>query len=704
MKNPWEQDGAENGEPLSFSSPENNNEIPEGGEPVQKKRTFLLVLEGIGLLILVPALLLVLLYRNTRLIVAAEMTGSLPEAALFARNGEDAEYRMDTSSIRYKEPCVQLVKVAVAGKPRLCLLVLEDTTPPAADFVSMTIGAGETLTADKFITNLKDAQPVAVSFRTKPVFGKTGEQQVAIRLMDLSGNESTVSGLLTIRDVKSTELVLEAGGPLPEAGSLAYHAGDKVQYISGADEIDTSVPGVYSLEVEVEGNRSELTVTVEDTVPPDFTVKTVFLKPGETASVEDFLDTSVDETALTFRMLNEPDYTSRDIQQVLIEAEDLGGNKTVCSAELFISPIPAITVEADDTYLRAETLGEDVKILSHLKLNKTGAYMVKCSASGEECYALVTVEDTVAPVVKTRDAEGYLHFEPDPSILIKSVRDKTDVTFEFKTAPDKDSEEPQEVTVICTDGGGNVTEVTAVLTLTPDTTPPVLYCPKTTYCYIGDTVSYFAEVAAEDDRYGEVDITVDNSLVNIYGAGTYPVTYIATDLAGNETRVTVNFVFIEPGVTEEQYNEAVDALYNKIITPGMDLKHQGKAIFDWVYKHMTYHARSNKKDWKYEAWRGITYKVGDCFTFCAVARALLEKAGAKIMVVTREGGWANTHHWWLLVDLGTGYYHYDPINVGPKNYKCFMRTDAEVKKKNRMFWAFDSSKYPATPTEKFELD
>ena len=684
-------------------------EKTEKTEPEQpgsgKKRRLRLVLAGLFLLVVVPVLLFLYLYKDIDPYIVVEMTGQCPDPALLVRSGVPAHFMMADDAADFSVPGRKLVNIAVNGHARLCVLELVDTTPPEAEFREMTIGMSETRTPDKFLASLKDAQPVAVRFETEPEFGKAGTQQVTILMTDMSGNTSSVSGPLIILPLNTDKITIEAGGTFPDPTLLLYSSADTAEYAAELDTVDLHVPGNYVIPISVSGTVFPVTVVVEDTVAPELEVRPVFIKPGETVTAEDFIVSAKDETALTFTLLTQPDYNAIDIQRVEIGAEDLGGNRTLAEADLFISPLTPVTVEAQPGYLTPAMLGDDeVKIISYLRLNHVGAYKVKCERDGEIFHALVTVTDTVAPAIVAQDNEAYLHLMPDPALFVARAEDMTDITYTFEAAPDLESEEPQQVVVLCEDEGGNVTRISAILTLTPDVTPPKLYCPEITYCYIGEPVSYFATVAAVDERGGEVEITVDNSKVNIYEEGVYPVTYTATDPAGNQTSRTVKFSLIEPGVTQKAFDDAVDKLYNKIIPPGTDIKHTAYIIYQWIYKNIVYRVRANKKDWKYEAWRSITYKNGDCFSYCAVARALLEKAGARVMVVTREGGYAGTHHWWLLVDVGTGYYHFDAINVGPKNYECFMRTDEEVRRQNKLFWAFDKKKYPATPTERFTLD
>ena len=123
-------------------------------------------------------------------------------------------------------------------------------------------------------------------------------------------------------------------------------------------------------------------------------------------------------------------------------------------------------------------------------------------------------------------------------------------------------------------------------------------------------------------------------------------------------------------------------------------------IVDTTY---TYSSSSAKRwDWKREAWRGLTRKRGGCFTFCAAARVLLEKIGARAIFITRNSG---IRHDWLLVDLGTGWYHFDPLNSGPSaKFQCFMLTTKEVQDLYPFFWRFNEKNYPELADTPFVRD
>ena len=123
----------------------------------------------------------------------------------------------------------------------------------------------------------------------------------------------------------------------------------------------------------------------------------------------------------------------------------------------------------------------------------------------------------------------------------------------------------------------------------------------------------------------------------------------------------------------------------------MTLGEKVYAVYDYVYTHVRYSAKSDKTDWRREALRGIQNGKGDCFTSNSLARALLEQTEAEVFSMQRKS--FNTNHYWLLVNVGTGWYHFDATNSREHGYKCRMWTDEQCSVMGR-FWAYEVSACP----------
>lgn len=672
-------------------------------QPLSKKEKLLMMGEGL-LCLLILAGSFLFLYTDIRPVVRWELDGTVPPASVFVRGEGQATYAGSLKAGDWSKPGLHLLLVEQSGHRRLALLSIEDTIAPRAQGLSLTLGVDEEVTPDKCISGLTDEQLVAVSFVQAPVFHEAGEQDVEILLEDLSGNRSTVTAHLTTLGVQP-QVVIEAGAPLPEASAFLPNETLSGEFVTDTSTLSTAHAGLLALEIEVEGEVYTTHLLVQDTVAPVVTGRLVYCKPGETAAPEAFIAEFADETDVTFAFAEEPDWEKLGYRTVTLTATDEGGNAVKVRTGLFISPIAPVTVEATGELLRGDQLGEGVYLYSRLTLDALGTFELTARAGEEACPVLISVVDTTPPVLEAEaEQEGYLGFPSPADAFIQSGFDATGYTCTFEKEPDWNLEGSQNVTVLGEDMAGNVSACTFRLTLKKDDVPPEILYVQNLSGYIGESVSYLKTVVCEDNCDGALSVQVDTSGVDIYKPGTYKVIYRAEDSAGNVAEKSCTLTLVEARVTEAEFEAAVNNCYNSIITEDMSLPEKGYAIFQYTNRNIRYKASSDKKDWKYEAWRGITTGRGDCFTFCSVARALLEKAGADVQVVTRFGGKKNTRHWWLLVDLGTGYYHFDAINVGPKNFTCFMRTTEEVLKRSRNFWSFNQSLYPATPTKPFSME
>lgn len=672
-------------------------------QPLSKKEKLLMVGEGL-LCLLILAGSFLLLYKDIRPVVHWELDGSLPDASVFVKNGGAGVYCGSLKEGDWTSPGRHLLMVEKEGHRRLVVLSIEDTTAPRAQGLSLTIGIDEELTPDQCISQLVDEQLVAVSFVQTPVFHKAGEQEVEILLEDLSGNRNTVTSTLTILGVQP-QVVVEAGEDFPSIEAFLPNDTLTGSFITDVETLSTAHAGLLTVEIEVAGEPFTSHLLIEDTTAPEIKGQLVYCEPGKKVEPEAFITSCVDATDVTFAFETVPDWDAAGYQAISLTATDEGGNISRTEAAVFISPIAPVTVEATGELLTGDQLGENIYLYTRLTLDALGTYELNARRGEEVCTILISVVDTTAPVLEVEaENTAYLGYPQAAESFVKSGFDATGYTCIFETEPDWEREGEQTVTLLATDEAGNISKYPFTLHLKQDDVPPEILYVQNLNGYIGESVSYLKTVVCQDNCDGTLAVQVDTSGVNIYKAGTYTVVYRAQDAAGNVAESKCTLTLVEARITEEQFEAAVNACYDSIITEDMTLKEKGYAIFQYTNQNIRYKASSDKKDWKYEAWRGITTGRGDCFTFCSVARALLEKAGADVQVVTRYGGKKNTRHWWLLVDLGTGYYHFDAINVGPKNYTCFMRTTEEVLKRSRNFWSFNQSLYPATPTVPFSME
>lgn len=248
---------------------------------------------------------------------------------------------------------------------------------------------------------------------------------------------------------------------------------------------------------------------------------------------------------------------------------------------------------------------------------------------------------------------------------------------------------------------------TSLLYGTKDTKAPVIsgFIGKNSYnqgmtymvVYADDKdYDYFKYVKAEDDRDTEVDLKVNTDQVNFKKAGKYKITYIAKDSAGNTAKAKSQ---IEVRIKRDVDRYASEIL-SRITKPGWSVYQKATAIYNYTRHHISYVGYSKKGNWENGAITGIRYGRGDCFTYYAVARALLTRAGIPNILVKRYRGAGR--HWWNMVYVNGGWYHYD-CGPRPGGGRFCMLTDEQLTAYskthgNKYIWNYDA--VPKSPKKK----
>lgn len=375
---------------------------------------------------------------------------------------------------------------------------------------------------------------------------------------------------------------------------------------------------------------------------------------------------------------------------------------------------PQVTVEAGTESVSVELFQTDpgkpltpVTDLSSLDLNRVCTYEVQFQYDDELCTSMLVVVDTTPPSAHTAPQQIYNDETLEADVFITEAFDVSLVSIAFAQAPDFTKVGQQEVLIRLTDESGNTATVTEKLTVIADTTPPVFGELPDITVQVGGAVSYKKDVTVTDDRDGELTFEVDTSKVDLQKVGTYSVLYTARDKSGNltmaERKITVQE---EPVINRELVDKLAQETINKIITEGMTPQQKVKAVFNWVRRNMVY-VSSPETDIPNAAYVAFTKKRGDCTNYYAVTSVLLDNCGIENMKIERTGG--ATSHVWLLVNVGTGWYHMDTSPQSTKYpFSCFMKTDQEVwdYAKSRGdgradYYNFDTTKYPARATEKY---
>lgn len=229
-----------------------------------------------------------------------------------------------------------------------------------------------------------------------------------------------------------------------------------------------------------------------------------------------------------------------------------------------------------------------------------------------------------------------------------------------------------------------------------DTEPPVV-SSKDIEIEVGETISYRNAITYSDnvDTQEDLTLSVDNRQVNTGKAGVYTATYTVTDKAGNVASGSLTVTVKEPVTPEEQeVYDMADAVLAEILTDDMDMKQQARVIYNWIRSNVHYVDHSEKDSWVQGAHDGLSNRKGDCFVFASTAKVLLTRAGIPNLDIVKAT--TNPSHYWNLIDVGDGWYHYDttPRKDGSE---FFMWTDEQIEaysKEHNNCHNFDRSLYP----------
>lgn len=363
--------------------------------------------------------------------------------------------------------------------------------------------------------------------------------------------------------------------------------------------------------------------------------------------------------------------------------------------------IPAAAVFLEKQNIKATILTN----LKSLDLSIPGSYPVEIQIGTKTYESTLQVVDTAPPKGTPVNQQGGVNGRLEAEAFVTDIEDKTPVTVSYASEPDFSRGGTQTVTIVLTDAGGNETKLTAELTLVEDFEPPLINGVEDQTVTVGGTIAYKKGITVTDNIDTEVTLEVDSSQVNLQEPGVYTVTYTATDSAGNTATATAQITVEEkkaaPTGQEAELAELAAQVLDSITNSSMTKKEIALAIYEWCNTRITYTNSSDKSDWVAEAVNGLRIRAGDCFTYFSVAKALLTQTDIPNIDVLKSDT-SHSSHFWSLVDVGEGWYHFDTTPRKGEGDYFFLVTDEQLETYSRSHsnsHIFDHSLYPATPTK-----
>ncbi len=335
--------------------------------------------------------------------------------------------------------------------------------------------------------------------------------------------------------------------------------------------------------------------------------------------------------------------------------------------------------------------------VSLIDTSHPGTYGITLHAGRFDTESVLNVVDTTAPTGTAVPQTIYAGRLPDVYECVTDIYDLSDVSVSYyEENPDVSVGGDHLVPVQLIDNSGNVGVIHVPFTIIDDHTAPVIEGAEDKEYFIGDSIMYREGVTVTDDYDPDPVLTIDTSAVDPDTDGVYPVIYTAEDEVGNISTVTVEITmrtmpegYVEPEIVYGLAQEVLD----EITEPDMTDVEKAFRIFNWARWNIHYVGYSTKTDWTAGAYEGFTTLQGDCFTYYACCKALLDVAGIENCCVERYPA-TNSMHFWNLVNLD-GWYHCDASPSFEHSGFWFMRTDDELDYSHQ----FDDTDLPERETE-----
>ena len=415
--------------------------------------------------------------------------------------------------------------------------------------------------------------------------------------------------------------------------------------VTPVKDIPLDKPGEYPVQFLVNGNINTTLLTVEDTESPVILTKEVVIAAGEKCKKEDFIDRIEDATKTKLKESGLSKYKGESgVYKIKLMATDLGGNTSEEATTLYVLDVKR--------NLKVELGTKELPASKFLKTEQAGLQLTY----GEK----FNIKKALQKVGKYK-------------IPIKALvkKNEKDIVLNLEVA---------------------------------DTKPPVIKGTRNLTIYIGNPISYRAGVSVTDNQQGGTALMVDASEVNPRKEGTYKVTYRSEDKAGNKVEKEVEVV-----VKKSDKSHAPEVLkYVKdtlaeITTKDMTELEKLDKIFEFCHNKINYTGYSDKSDAIEAAYNGFRTHTGDCFTYYAVAEALITGAGFENIMVTRDG--ENSDHFWNLIKYKDRWYHFDTCPIaGGGSFRAFMLGDLELAKfdkeygklnpAHKGYYNFEKNAYP----------
>lgn len=137
-------------------------------------------------------------------------------------------------------------------------------------------------------------------------------------------------------DLVEASVSMEAGSHNIDLNDFLIDDQAQAVFLSDPQEINTSNPGTYPLQIQIGRHVYETTLKIIDTIPPAAEPLNQTFWSDELFAAADFVTAVDDVTAVQIAFVEDPDLTQAGEQEVLIRLTDQGQNETIITAQLHL--------------------------------------------------------------------------------------------------------------------------------------------------------------------------------------------------------------------------------------------------------------------------------------------------------------------------------------------------------------------------------
>lgn len=175
---------------------------------------------------------------------------------------------------------------------------------------------------------------------------------------------------------------------------------------------------------------------------------------------------------------------------------------------------------------------------SAVNISKLGEYNVVYQYQDEEKILKVNVVDTIAPQVTTQTKTIAMLQDVKPQEFIKTIKDETKTTVEFKKKYAFEKAGKQEIELIVKDEGKNETIKKVIVNVVKDEKAPVIITDVLDI-KVDSEVDLNTLIKVRDDFDKKPVLKIDDRQVRMNQLGTYSLDVTAQDFSGNQTQKTI---------------------------------------------------------------------------------------------------------------------------------------------------------------------